>query len=435
MARLLLKGGRLLDPRLGLDREADLLITGSVIARIGPDLEPEPGTRVLDCRGRVVAPGFIDLHVHLRDPGFEWKEDIASGTRAAARGGFTAVVAVPNTRPVIDNAQMVAYVLEKARREAVVKVLPMGAVTKGQEGKELAELGEMAAAGAVAFSDDGNPVENAELMRLALLYARQFGRPVMDHCEDRTLSRGGAMHPGPWCTRMGLPPCDPLAEEVHVARDILLAEATGGHVHIMHVSTARSVELIRWAKARGVPVTAEATPHHFTLTDEDLYRAGYDTNYKMSPPLRSARDREAIISGLADGTIDAIATDHAPHHRDDKEVEFALAANGVTGLETAVSLTLDRLVRPGRLSLERAILALSTRPAEILGIRPPTLQVGAEADITVLDLERRVTVRPEEMASKSRNTPFLGWDLVGAPVATIVSGRLVMEEGRIVAGQ
>ncbi|BDG60689.1 dihydroorotase [Caldinitratiruptor microaerophilus] len=431
MSKLLLKGGRLLDPRAGVDRVADVLITDTVIAAIGEDLT-DPAARVVDCRGLVVTPGFIDLHVHLREPGEEWKEDIASGTRAAARGGFVAVCAVPNTRPVIDNAALVRFVVEKAAREAAVKVWPYGAVTKGQKGEELAELGEMAAAGAVGFTDDGHPIERAEVMRLALLYARQFGRPVLDHAEDRSLSQDGAMHYGRFSTLAGLRGYDPLAEEVHVARDVLLAEATGGHVHIMHVSTARSVEIIRQAKARGVRVTAEVTPHHLALTDEDVAGSGYDTNFKMNPPLRSAEDREALIAGLADGTIDCVATDHAPHHRDDKEVEFGLAKNGVVGLETAVGVVLDALVRTGRLSLERMILAMSTRPAEVLGLRPPSLRVGAEADVTVLDLEKRWIVRAEDMVSRSRNSPFLGRELVGAPAATVVSGRLVMEGGRLV---
>lgn len=430
-AKLLLKGGRLLDPASGLDRQADLLVTGSVIGQIGRDLH-DPAARVLDCTGRVVCPGFIDLHVHLREPGQEWKEDIASGTRAAARGGFVAVCCIPNTKPVLDNAQIISWVREKARAEGVVKVWPLGAITKGQKGEQLAEMGEMAEAGAAGFTDDGLPVMNAEVMRLALLYARQFGLPVFAHEEDLHLSQHGAMHLGRYSAIMGLRGMDPLAEEVQVARDILLAEATGGHIHVMHISTRRAVELVRWGKARGVRVTAEACPHHFTLTDEDVFNSHYDTNFKMSPPLRSADDREALIEGLADGTIDCIATDHAPHHRDDKEVEFPAALNGILGLETAVGLTLDRLVHTGRITLEQMVRLMSTNPAQVLGKPAPALRVGAEADITVIDPGRVWTVDKHQMASKSRNTPFHGWTLKGAPVATVVSGKLVMEEGRLV---
>lgn len=433
MNKIILRGGRLLDPANGVDQVGDLLITGSVIAGIDSHIEAE-GARVISCRNMTVCPGLIDLHVHLRDPGQEWKEDIASGTRAAARGGFIAVCAVPNTDPAIDTPELVRYLVEKARREGVVKVWPMGAVTKGQKGQEIAEIGQMAEAGAVAFSDDGRPVESAEVMRLALTYAQQFNVPIMDHTEEKSLSAGGTMHLGRWSTLAGLRGMDPLAEEVHVARDILLAEATGAHIHIMHISTGRAVELVRAAKGRGVRVTCEATPHHFTLTDEAVARSGYDTNYKMSPPLRSAEDRAAVIAGLKDGTIDCIATDHAPHHRDDKEVEFQQAANGITGLETAVSLALDRLVYPGHIALPDLVRLMSTNPARVLGVRPPALMVGAEADITVIDPEKATAVRAEEMASRSRNSPFIGWTLTGGPMFTIVAGRLVMEEGRIVGG-
>ncbi len=429
--KLLLKGGRLLDPASGVDRVADLLVTGSVIGQIGPDLH-DPAARVVDCTGRVICPGFIDLHVHLREPGQEWKEDIASGTRAAARGGFVAVACIPNTKPVLDHAQIITWVREKARTEGVVKVWPMGAVTKGQKGDELAEMGEMVEVGAIGFSDDGLPVMNAEVMRLALLYSKQFGVPICAHEEDIHLSQHGAMHLGKYSAILGVRGMDPLAEEVPIARDILLAEATGGHLHVMHVSSRRAVDLIRWGKARGVRLTAEASPHHFTLTDADVAASGYDTNFKMSPPVRSAEDREAIIAGLADGTIDCIATDHAPHHRDDKEKEFPAALNGILGLETAVGLTLDRLVATGRISLEQMVLLMSTNPARIAGQPAPALRVGAEADITVVDPALAWTVDKHSMASRSRNTPFHGWTLNGAPTATVVSGKLVMEEGRLV---
>jgi dihydroorotase len=432
MSKLLIRGGRLLDPAAGLDRVADLLVENGKIAAIGEGL-PADGARVVEAGGKVVVPGLIDIHVHLRDPGQEQKEDIRTGSMAAVRGGFVAVVCMPNTVPVVDTVQTVTYIRAKAEALALCKVWPAGAITKGSKGEELAEIGEMRMAGIVAITDDGRPVEKAELMRLALEYAAQWEIPVFDHCEDKSLSAGGVMHLGELSTMAGLRGYASSAEEVHVARDILLALQTGGHVHLQHLHSARSVELVRWGKRMGARVTCEASPHHFTLTDQAVLEMNYSTNTKMNPPLGSEADRQAIIEGLRDGTIDLIATDHAPHHVDDKEVEYQYASFGITGLETAVGLTLDRLVRPGLLSLEQMVLKLSTVPAQVLGIAPPALREGAEADITVLDLEKRWRVEATDMVSKSKNSPFLGWELTGAPHATVVGGRLVMEAMKVLA--
>jgi len=433
MSVLLIRGGRLLDPARGLDRVGDLLVEDGHIRQIGTDLPAPEGATVIDATGKVVAPGFIDIHVHLRVPGQEYKEDMRTGTAAAVRGGFVGVVCMPNTRPVVDSAPLVSHLLDLAAREGLCRVWPAGAITKGLKGEELAEIGEMWAAGACAITDDGRPVDRAETMRQAMIYARQFDLLVMDHCEDRSLSGSGCMHEGRVSSRLGLKGMPATAEEVHVARDILLALETGARVHLQHLSSRRSVELVRWGKALGARVTAEATPHHFTLTDQAVADMDYSTSTKMNPPLREEADRQAILEGLADGTIDVIATDHAPHHVDEKDVEYPLAAFGITGLETAVSLALDRLVRPGVISLEQLILLMSTRPAQLINRTPPALAEGAEADITVLDLGRTWTVRAEEMASKSKNSPFIGWTLTGAPYATIVGGRLRMLEMKVIA--
>ncbi|MBY6276261.1 dihydroorotase [Symbiobacterium thermophilum] len=434
MSSLLIRGGRLLDPANEVDRVADLLVADGRIRAIGEGLPVPPGATVIETSGKVVAPGFIDVHVHLRVPGQEYKEDMRTGTAAAVRGGFVGVVCMPNTRPVIDSGPLVAHVLDLAAREGLCRVWPAGAITKGSQGEELAEIGEMARAGAVAVTDDGRPVDRAETMRQAMIYARQFDLPVMDHCEDRSLSSGGSMHEGRVSSLLGLKGIPAAAEEVHVARDILLALETGARVHLQHLSSRRSVELVRWGKAQGARVTAEATPHHFALTDQAVADMAYSPNTKMNPPLREEADRQAILEGLADGTIDVIATDHAPHHVDEKDVEYPLAAFGITGLETAVGLALDRLVRPGLVSLEQLILLMSTRPARLINRTPPALVEGAEADITVLDLERTWTVRADEMASRSRNSPFIGWTLTGAPYATVVGGRLRMLEMKVIAG-
>ncbi|HYF95752.1 MAG TPA: dihydroorotase [Symbiobacteriaceae bacterium] len=430
MSTILIKAGRLLDPARGLDRVADLLVRDGRIAAIGEGLT---GDQVIDARGKIVAPGFIDIHVHLRTPGQEYKEDIATGTAAAVRGGFVGVACMPNTSPVIDTAITVAYVRALAEKQGLCKVWPTGAITKGSKGAELAEIGDMAEAGIVAITDDGQPVENAETMRQALIYAKQFGLMVMDHCEDKQLAGGGAMHFGKVSSLLGLKGMPPAAEEVQVARNILLSLETGAHVHIQHVSSRRSVELIRWGKQQGANVTVEATPHHFTLTDQIVMDMDYSTNTKMNPPVREEADRQAILEGLRDGTIDCIATDHAPHHIDDKEVEFQYAKFGIIGLETAVGLTIDRLVKPGIITVEQMIRLMSTRPAELIGVTAPALVEGAEADITVLDLQETWTVRAAEMVSKSRNTPFDGWELTGAPYATIAGGKLRMLDMKVIA--
>jgi len=431
MSTLLIQHGRLLDPASGVDRIADVLIQDGRIRQIGEELAAPRGARKIDARGKVVAPGFIDIHVHLRVPGQEYKEDMRTGTAAAVRGGFTGVVCMPNTAPVLDSAPLVRHVIDLAAQEGLCHVWPAGSITKGMKGEELAEMGEMWEAGACAVTDDGRPVERAETMRQAMIYARQFDLLVMDHCQEKSIAAGGAMHFGRVSSELGIRGMPSTAEEVQVARDVLLALETGARVHIQHISSRRSVELVRWGKAQGARISAEATPHHFTLTDQAVADMHYSTNTKMNPPLREEADRQAIIEGLQDGTIDAIATDHAPHHIDEKRVEYQQAAFGITGLETAVGLALDRLVRPGLISLEQMIELMSTRPARLINRTPPALVEGAPADITILDLDREWTVTAEEMASKSKNSPFIGWKLTGAPYATIVSGRLRMLEMKV----
>jgi dihydroorotase len=420
---LLIRHGRVVDPASAADAVQDVLITDGVIERVGPQLPVPPGADVLDATGRVVCPGFIDIHVHLREPGYEYKETIASGTRAAAAGGFTAVCCMANTNPVNDNGAVTDYIRAKARVEGVVRVHPIGAVTRGLRGEALAELAELAEAGCVAFSDDGHCVMNAGLYRRAMEYTLPFGAPVISHAEDHTLSRGGAMHEGVVSTELGLPGEPAAAEEVMVARDIVLAELTGARVHFAHLSTAGAVRLVRDAKARGVRVSAEVTPHHLLLT-EDAVR-GFDPNTKMKPPLRTKRDTEALLEGLAEGTIDCVATDHAPHATADKEGEYDRAANGILGLETAVPLLLDRLVRPGLLSLSTLVARLSRDPTRLLGLPGGNLAPGGPGDVTILDLDAEVTVDPRRFHSRSRNTPFGGWTLRGAPWKTVVAGVVV----------
>lgn len=420
---LLIQGGRVVDPASGTDAAQDVYVADGRIARVGPALKAPAGATVMDARGKIVCPGFIDIHVHLREPGYEYKETVATGTRAAAAGGFTAVCCMANTFPVNDNRAVTDYILARARVEGVVRVHPIGAVTRDLKGEQLAELAEQAEAGCVAFSDDGRCVMNADLYRRAMEYTLPFGTPVISHAEDSHLARQGVMHEGFVSTTLGLSGQPSAAEEVMVARDIILAELTGAHVHIAHVSTAGAVRLVRDGKARGVRVTAEVTPHHLLLTDEAV--RGYDPNTRMAPPLRTKRDVEALVEALADGTIDCVATDHAPHALSEKEGEFASAANGVVGLETAVPLLLDRLVRAGRLDLPTLVTRMSWGPARLLTLPGGSLAPGAPADITVLDLEQPWTVRPETFRSRSRNTPFAGWTGIGAPVATIVGGAVV----------
>ncbi len=428
MMPLLIKGGRVIDPSRGTDGPADLYLVDGRVEAVGRNITAPPNAAVLDATGKVVAPGLIDVHVHLREPGQEDLETIATGSMAAAAGGFTAVCAMPNTDPVTDNQAAVGFIVSQAQRAGKARVYPIGAISLGQRGEQLAEFGELVGAGAVAVSDDGRPVVSSHLMRTALEYARTFGIPVADHCEDPTLAHGGAMHEGLVATRLGLKGVPAAAEEIMVARDILLAEHTGGHVHLCHMSTRGSVELIRRAKERGIRVTAEATPHHFTLTHERC--EAYDTNAKMNPPLREAEDREAIRQGLRDGTIDVIATDHAPHHYDAKEREFDSAPNGIIGLETALGLAIRELVEPGLLTLPELLGRMSTLPARIFNLPGGTLAVGAPADVVLLDPAERWEVRPEAFYSKSRNMPFGGETLTGRAVATVVGGRVVFERGR-----
>jgi dihydroorotase len=420
---LLLRGGRVIDPANSLDVVQDVLIADGKIERLGRSLEAPPGAEVVDARGKIVCPGFIDIHVHLREPGYEYKETVATGTRAAAAGGFTAVCCMANTNPVNDNGAVTDYILAKAKVEGVVRVYPIGAVTRGLHGEELAELAELAESGCVAFSDDGRCVMNAGLYRRAMEYTLPFGVPLISHAEDASLSRGASMNEGVVSTETGLPGQPAAAEDVMVARDILLAELTGAHVHIAHVSTAGAVRLIRDAKARGLQVTAEVTPHHLVLT-EDAVRT-WDPNTKMAPPLRTKRDVEALLEALADGTIDCIATDHAPHALSEKEGEFDRAAFGIVGLETAVAVLLDRLVRPGLLPLSTLIARLSRDPARLLDLPGGNLAAGAPADVTILDPDAETVVDPHRFRSRSRNTPFGGWTLRGAPWMTLVGGSIV----------
>lgn len=424
MSGILVRGGRVIDPARKLDEPADVYLLEGKVEAIGRNLATPAGAMVVDASRQVVAPGLIDLHVHLREPGQEDLETVATGAMAAAAGGFAAVCAMPNTDPVCDNQGVVGFVKAQAQRAGKARVYPIGAVSLGQEGQQLAEFGELVGAGAVAVSDDGKPVASSHLMRTALEYARTFGIPVADHCEDPTLA-GGAMHEGIVSTRLGLKGVPSAAEEIMVARDLLLAELTGGHIHLCHMSTRGSVDLIRRAKDRGVRVTAEACPHHFSLTHEAC--EGYDTNAKMNPPLREAEDRDAIRQGLKDGTIDVIATDHAPHHYDAKEREFDDAPNGIIGLETALGLAITELIVTKLLTLPELIARMSTIPAKIFGLPGGTLAPGAPADVTVFDPAVEWVVRPQEFFSKSRNTPFTGRRLTGRASVTIVRGQVVFQ--------
>ncbi len=420
---LIIRGGRIIDPG-HFDGEADLYINEGRIAALKPGGgtgEAEKSVKVIAARGKIVAPGLIDLHVHLREPGEEYKETIASGCRAAVAGGFTAVCAMPNTHPPNDCAQVTEFILERAQSAGVARVYPVAAISPGLAGKGLTPFYELAAAGAVAFTDDGLPVANSLLMRRALEYARGAGCPVIAHCEDPLLSADGAMNEGPTATRLGLRGIPNVAESAMVQRDIALAGLTGGKLHLAHVSTREAVDAIRIAKSQGVAVTAEAAPHHFTLDDEAV--CDYDPNMKMYPPLRTAADRDAIRQGLADGTIDAIASDHAPHSSIEKQLEFDLAANGVIGLETSLPLAL-KLVHDGVLSLPRLVELMACHPARIIGV-PCGLQTGMPADITIIDPDAVFTVSADNFRSQSRNTPFEGWTLKGRATTTIVAGRVV----------
>jgi dihydroorotase len=425
MRKTLLRGGHLVDPATRTDARLDLLIVDGVIAARAAALAPDEETRVVEVAGAVVAPGFVDIHVHLREPGREDEETIASGSVAAAHGGVTSVAAMPNTEPAIDTASWVEYV---RTRESVVRVYPVAAITVGRAGKALTEMAELAAAGAVAFSDDGCPVASATVMRRALEYSILADRPVISHCEDRDLSANGLMHEGLASTIAGLRGIPAAAEEVAVARDLILARTTGAKLHVAHVSTRGSVELVRRAKEDGIAVTCETCPHYFCLTDQDVRT--YDTSLRVNPPLRSADDVAAIKEGLSDGTIDAIASDHAPHSREEKQVEFDAAPPGMIGLETLLPLTLTHLVRPGVISLERAIELLSTDPASILALPGGSLAVGSPADVAVFDPDVQWTVAGDWFLSKSRNSPFIGRTLAGRVLLTVSRGEIVFEDKR-----
>ncbi len=420
--KLLIKGGRLIDPQSGFDRVADLLIEDGRVAQVGSDL-PDSGIEVFDAAGLIVAPGFIDLHVHLREPGEEYKETVASGAEAAVAGGFTSICAMPNTKPVNDNGSVTRYIIDKAREARLANVYPVGAITRGSMGEELAEIAEMKESGAVAISDDGRPVMNSQVMRHAMEYARDHDLVVVDHCQDTCLSAGGVMNEGRYSTLLGLKGMSAAAEDNHVSRDIILSEVTGARAHIAHISTAGASEMVRRAKRRGLGVTCEVTPHHLALTDESVL--GFSTNTKMNPPLRSEADRAALIEAVRDGTIDAIATDHAPHHADEKMLEYDRAPFGVIGLETALGVVLTVLHHQNGIALARIIEMLTCGPARAFGLSRGTLAAGAIADVTIFDLEREWTVDARAFRSKSRNTPFAGWKLRGRVVATFVEGREV----------
>jgi dihydroorotase len=402
----------------------DVLIDEGRIVAVGPHLKVPAGATKIDATGRLVLPGFVDLHVHFREPGFEYKESIQSGAGAAVAGGFTSVCCMPNTHPVNDNQAITEFILDRARAAGFANVFPIGAITKGSEGKELAEIGDLRRAGCVAISDDGKPVMNSLVMRRAMEYALAFDVPVVDHCEDLHLAEGGCMNEGAISTELGLPGMPAAAEDVMVARNVALAELTGARLHLAHISTEGSVRMVREAKSRGLKVTAEACPHHFTITEEVV--RGYNTYAKMNPPLRTWKDVQAIKEGLRDGTIDVIATDHAPHATQEKQLGFTEAPFGIVGLETALPLTFA-LVEEGVLSLESAVDKLSTAPAKVFGLTKGTLTVGADADVAIVDQQEQWEVDPAKFRSKSRNTPFAGWKVKGRVMTTIVGGRVVFE--------
>ncbi len=421
---ILLKGARIIDPSQNLDTPGDLLVAEGKIRDIGQEIVPPEGARVIELSGKWVVPGLVDMHVHLREPGEEYKETIATGAEAAVCGGFTSLACMPNTRPVNDTATVTRFILDRAKQAGLARVYPVAAITMAQKGRDLTEFADLLAAGAVAFSDDGLPVQDAGMMRRALEYAFTFKALIISHSEEMSLSQDGLMNEGRVSTLLGLKGIPRAAEETAIFRDIALAELTGSRIHIAHVSTAGSIEIIRRAKERGVRVTAETAPHYFSLTEEAVM--GYNTNAKMNPPLRTEEDRIAVIEGLADGTLDAIASDHAPHSTIEKECEFQLAANGIIGLETSLPLAME-LVRLGRITPSRMVELLATGPAEILNIEAGTLRKGAAADICVIDPDRSFEVTPDFLHSKSKNSPFLGRTLKGRAVLTMVDGRVVFD--------
>lgn len=425
--QLLIRGGRVVDPRNKLDAVMDVLIEGQHIQRVAKDIKSTRDIEILNAAGLIVAPGLIDVHVHLREPGQEEKETIATGTAAAAMGGFTSVACMPNTVPPIDNVSQIQFVLMKAQSEGYVRVFPIGAITKGQDGAELTEIGAMVRAGCVAISDDGKPVTNAKLFRRALEYAKTFGLTVIDHCEDADLAKGGVMNEGKLAALLGLKGIPRQAEYIMVGRNIALCELTGARLHLAHMSTKESVELVRQAKNRGLPITAETCPHYFTLTEDAV--SGYNTSGKMNPPLRTEADRQAIITGLADGTLDVIASDHAPHTFAQKSREFDNAPFGIIGLETTLGLVLTELVQKKVMTLPAALAALTDAPAKAMGLPGGHLSPGAPADVVLIDLKAKHLV--EHFASKSQNSPFIGWTLQGKAAGTIVGGQLVMRNSRL----
>jgi dihydroorotase len=422
MSRLVLKNGRIVDPVRQMDRVADLAIEDGVVREIAPAIGTT-GAEVFDASGLIVAPGFIDMHVHLREPGFEYSETIETGSHAAAAGGFTSICCMPNTQPVNDSPTVTHYILERARQKAPVNVYPIGAITKGSAGEELASIASMKKAGIVAISDDGRPVMNARVIRRAMQLAASLNLPLIEHCEDLNLSAGGDMHEGLQSTRLGLRGIPRASEDVMVARDILLAELTGVRYHVAHISSKNAVDMVAYAKSKGLPVTAEATPHHFVLADADM--APYDSNYKMKPPLRESQDVAAVARGLANGTIDAIATDHAPHPGDEKMQEFERCPFGILGLETAIGLSLEHLYHSAKVGLSQLISMFTVRPARILSLERGTLAPGSPADVTVFSLDHEWTYDVNRSASKSRNSPFHGHLFRGGPIATIVGGQIV----------
>lgn len=423
MNALLITGGRVIDPSQQLDAVGDLLLVDGKVAQVGGKIAAPDGAQTFDAKGLVVAPGMIDVHVHLREPGREDVETVATGAHAAVAGGFTAVCAMPNTKPVTDNQATVGFVKRQGEAAGFARVYPYGAISLGQQGETLAEFGEMVAAGAVAFSDDGKPVENSHLMRTALEYAMTFGVPVVEHCEVMSLAHGGSMNEGVVSARLGLKGIPAEAEEIDVIRCILLAKRTGGHVHLCHLSTKGSVDLVRWGKAQGINVTSEVCSHHISLTEDAV--EGYNTNAKMNPPLRTKADVEALQQGLKDGTIDLLVTDHAPHHYDEKEREFADAPNGIVGLETALGVNITYLVETGILSLNDLVLRMSCLPAKIFHLPGGTLKAGSVADVTVFDPKRQWVVDPKAFKSKGRNTPYGGHKLTGQAICTVVGGKIV----------
>jgi dihydroorotase len=423
---ILIKNGRVIDPAGGTDRVADVLIVDGQIAGVAPNLSSH-NAEVFDASGMIVAPGFIDMHVHLREPGFEHAETIESGSRAAAAGGFTSICAMPNTKPVNDSATVTSYIVERARRTAVVNVFPIGAITKGSAGEELAAIGAMKAAGAVAVSDDGRPVVNSRVMRRAMEFARSYGLPLIDHCEDLSLSGGGDMNEGVVSVRLGLRGIPAASEDVMVARDLLLAELTGARCHIAHISTHNAVAMVEYARRNGVAATCEAAPHHFTLADCDM--PPYDSNYKMKPPLRGPRDRAAVVEGIAAGTVTAIATDHAPHPGSEKMQEFESCPFGIIGLETAIALVLETLLHTGKIGLGRMVQLFTTGPESVLRLGRGTLAPGAPGDVTIFSTDVEWTYDVNESFSRSRNSPFDGRTFHGGPMATVVAGEFAWRRG------